>query len=96
MFYGREENIDTFIASVRYMAWGGDCYNYGLLAGGWLDIVIEAQMNFYDFAALVPVVEGAGGFIGDWAGNPLRADSDGSVIALGDKDLLNDALKALS
>lgn len=75
--------------------YGGDCYNYGLLASGHVDIVCEAGLKLYDYAALVPVVEGAGGVMSDWAGNPLDAGSDGTVIALGDPARLEDVLEAM-
>ena len=77
------------------IVYGGDCYNYGLLAGGHLDIVCEAGLSIYDYAALVPVVEGAGGTMSDWQGNPLDAQSDGTVIALGDPAQLEDVLEAM-
>ena len=41
--------------------YGGDNHNYGLLASGHLDLVVEAGLKTYDWAALVPVVMGAGG-----------------------------------
>lgn len=75
--------------------YGGDCYSYGLLAAGHIDIVIEAGLALHDYAALVPVVEGAGGHMCDWRGDPLHAGSDGSVIALGDPARLDDVLEAL-
>lgn len=75
--------------------YGGDCYNYGLLASGHVDIVIEAGLKLHDFAALVPVVEGAGGHISDWNGEPLTAASDGKVLALGEPARLDDVLEAL-
>lgn len=77
------------------IVYGGDCYNYGLLASGTLDIVCEAGMALHDYAALVPVVEGAGGTMSDWQGNPLDANSDGTVLALGDPARLEDVLEAL-
>lgn len=77
------------------IVYGGDCYNYGLLAGGHLDIVCEQGLEIYDYAALVPVVEGAGGTVSDWQGNPLDADSDGTIIALGDPARLEDVLDAM-
>ncbi|MAY20499.1 MAG: histidinol-phosphatase [Erythrobacteraceae bacterium] len=77
------------------IVYGGDCYNYGLLAGGHLDIVCEQGLEIYDYAALVPVVEGAGGTVSDWQGNPLDADSDGTIIALGDPARLDDVLEAM-
>jgi inositol-phosphate phosphatase / L-galactose 1-phosphate phosphatase / histidinol-phosphatase len=79
----------------RRLIWGGDCYNYGLLASGHIDIVVEAGLKIHDFAALIPVVEGAGGMMCDWSGEPLNADSEGHVIALGDPARLEDVLEAM-
>ncbi len=81
------------------IVYGGDCYNYGLLAGGHLDVICEAGLAIYDYAALVPVVEGAGGTMSDWMGNPLDAESaakgGADVIALGDPARLEDVLEAM-
>lgn len=76
--------------------YGGDCINYGLLASGYIDVVIESGLKLHDFAALVPVIEGAGGLLTDWRGEPLRQGSDGTVLALGDRRLLAPCLEALS
>jgi histidinol phosphatase-like enzyme (inositol monophosphatase family) len=67
--------------------YGGDCHNYGLVASGHLDAVVEASLKLHDWAALVPVIEGAGGAITDWEGAPLTQSSTGRVIATGDKTL---------
>ena len=75
--------------------YGGDCYNYGLLASGHLDIVCESGLMLHDFAALVPVVEGAGGRMCDWNGDPLTADSEGHVLAIGDPARAEEVLEAL-
>jgi histidinol phosphatase-like enzyme (inositol monophosphatase family) len=80
----------------RRMVWGGDCYNYALLASGHVDLVCEAGLKLHDFAALVPVVEGAGGTMADWNGEPLHAASEGHVIALGDPARLEDVVEALA
>jgi fructose-1,6-bisphosphatase/inositol monophosphatase family enzyme len=74
---------------------GGDCYNYGLLAAGHVDLVIEQGLKLFDFAALVPVVEGAGGRMCDWQGRDLDADSTGEVVAAGDPRLLDSVLPLL-
>ena len=79
----------------KRMVMGGDCYNYALLASGHLDVVCEAGLKLHDFAALVPVVEGAGGTMCDWNGDPLHAGSDGHVLALGDPARLEDVVAAL-
>ncbi|WP_267395689.1 MULTISPECIES: inositol monophosphatase family protein [unclassified Sphingomonas] len=75
--------------------YGGDCYNYGLLASGYLDVVAESGLQLYDYAALVPVVEGAGGRMCDWNGDPLTATSTGHVLAIGDPARTDDVLEAL-
>jgi inositol-phosphate phosphatase / L-galactose 1-phosphate phosphatase / histidinol-phosphatase len=80
----------------KRLIWGGDCYNYALLASGHIDIVVEAGLKLHDLAALVPVVEGAGGMMCDWSGEPLNAGSAGDVIALGDPARLEDVIEALA
>jgi histidinol phosphatase-like enzyme (inositol monophosphatase family) len=93
-----DEEHDAYLrvaADARDAVWGGDCYNYGAVASGWLDGVIEANLKLHDFAALVPVVEGAGGILRDWHGRRLDAESDGRVIALGDATLLDAVLERL-
>ncbi len=80
----------------RRIVYGGDCYNYGLVASGHVDLVVEAGLKLHDFAALIPVVEGAGGTMCDWAGDPLNSESAGNVIALGDPARLEDVVEALN
>ena len=77
------------------VSYGGDGYAYGLLALGQIDVIAEATMQVWDWAALVPVVEGAGGRVTDWAGAPLRRDGPGQVLAVGDPGLLGPAIAAL-
>ena len=80
----------------KRMMMGGDCYNYGLLASGHIDVVCEANLKLHDWAALVPVIEGAGGTVCDWNGDPLHAGSDGHVLALGDPARLEEVIAALA
>jgi myo-inositol-1(or 4)-monophosphatase len=82
-------------AAARRVTWGGDCYAYGLLALGLLDVVAESTMQPWDWAALVPVVEGAGGRVTGWNGRPLTLESDGRVLAVGDPALLPEAVGLL-
>ena len=85
MFTGEwEKRHEALTQRVKLFRWGGDCYAYGLLASGHVDLVVENSLKLYDFAALVPVVKGAGGLITDWQGNELDINSDGSVLAAGD------------
>ncbi|MFT8720227.1 histidinol-phosphatase [Acetobacter sp.] len=79
----------------KRMSWGGDCYAYGLLASGHIDIVAECAMKPWDWAALLPVVEGAGGRVTNWNGESLTADGDGTVLAVGNPALLDAAVTCL-
>ena len=96
MFGGAMHRFERLAGRVRRVSWGGDCYAYGLLALGQIDIIAERDMKPWDWAALVPIVEGAGGRVTDWAGRTLTYDSPGDVLAVGDPTLLNAAVAALA
>ncbi|MEM9469759.1 MAG: histidinol-phosphatase [Pseudomonadota bacterium] len=78
-----------------FYVWGGDCYSFGLLASGYLDIAIESHLSTYDYAALPPIIEGAGGHMCDWDGKPVTIHSDGRILALGDIALKDEILEIL-
>jgi histidinol phosphatase-like enzyme (inositol monophosphatase family) len=86
------DRVSSQAAMRRY---GGDCYSYGLLASGHIDAVIEMNLQPYDFMALVPVTEGAGGVITDWQGGRLHLGSDGHVVAAATPELHAEILEAL-
>jgi inositol-phosphate phosphatase/L-galactose 1-phosphate phosphatase/histidinol-phosphatase len=81
--------------AVKLFRWGGDCYAYGLLASGHVDLVVENDLKLYDFAALVPVIAGAGGIVTDWRGRPVDMTSDGSILAAGDRAVHQAAARIL-
>ncbi len=93
---GDRAGFERLRATARRVTWGGDCYAYGLLALGLVDIVCEATMKPWDWAALVPIVAGAGGCVTGWRGEPLTLDSEGRVLALGDAALLPEAVALLA
>jgi len=80
---------------VKLPMYGGDCYAYGLVASGFADLVIEAGLKVYDYAAIVPIVEGAGGTLTDWQGRALDLSSDGRVVVAGDARVHAQALALL-
>ncbi len=97
MFVGSDDAaFDRLRRSCRGVVYGADCYAYGLLANGTVDVVCEASTKPYDYCALVPVVRGAGGVISDWAGQPLGLGSDGRVLAAGDAAAHAAALQILA
>src|ERR1700736_1256657 len=81
--FNKEERqrFESLSARAALRRFGGDCYLYGMLAGGHCDLVIEVQLKPHDFMAVIPIVEGAGGRISDWRGAPLGIGSDGRVVA---------------
>ncbi|MCC9620951.1 histidinol-phosphatase [Thalassospira sp. MA62] len=79
----------------RVPMYGVDAYAYGLTALGLADTVVEFGLQPYDFCALVPVVEGAGGVVTDWAGKPITIDSAGDVVASGDAHCHQDVLATI-
>ena len=98
--YFSQHDGDHFMALAaktahKKMLFGGDCYNYALLASGHIDIVVEAGLKLHDFAALVPIIIGSGGMMSDWSGEPVHAESNGHIIAVGDPARLDDVLEAL-
>lgn len=82
-------------AAVRLPMFGSDCYAYGLLAMGFADLIVEASLAPYDWMALVPVIEAAGGRITDWQGRALVLGSPGQVVAAGDPRVHDAALALL-
>ncbi len=83
------------VKACRYPVYGGDGYLYGQVAAGWLDIVVEEGLKLHDYAALAPVIIGAGGVMTDWQGEPLRLGSAGRVLAAGNAALHAQVLPAL-
>jgi histidinol phosphatase-like enzyme (inositol monophosphatase family) len=78
----------------RLTRYGGDCYAYCMLASGFVDVVIEANLKPYDIVALVPIIEGAGGVVTNWEGGPAAAG--GRIIAAGDLRVHEEAMKLLA
>ncbi|MGE3143041.1 MAG: histidinol-phosphatase [Hyphomonadaceae bacterium] len=83
--------------------YGYDCYAYAMVAAGGLDAVIESRLGPWDAAALIPVIEGAGGAVTDWRGQAVwrqewfqRRDGRGQVLAAGDRSVQADILPLLA
>jgi inositol-phosphate phosphatase/L-galactose 1-phosphate phosphatase/histidinol-phosphatase len=82
--------------AVKLTRFGADCYAYGLLAAGFIDLVLEADLKPYDFCPMVPIVEGAGGLATDWRGTPLDLASEGRALIAGDRRTHEAALALLA
>jgi inositol-phosphate phosphatase/L-galactose 1-phosphate phosphatase/histidinol-phosphatase len=82
--------------SVKVTTTGSDCYNYGLLASGYIDLIAERLTAPHDYLPLVKIIEGAGGVITDWDGNKLVDNQKHVyVLAAASKELHQLALEKL-
>lgn len=72
-----------------------DCYPHALLAAGYIDAVVDYDLKPYDFLALGPVIEGAGGVLTDWQGQALRLEYEGPVVAAATPELHEQLLSVL-
>jgi histidinol phosphatase-like enzyme (inositol monophosphatase family) len=82
-----QNKLETLRQNVHITSFGGDCYQFGLLAAGHLDIILECGLALHDFAALIPVIQGSGGVITDWSGHPLGTGSTGDVLVCANREL---------
>ncbi|HEY5211326.1 MAG TPA: histidinol-phosphatase [Stellaceae bacterium] len=96
MFGADRPAFDRLSRAVKATRFGADCYAYAQVASGFIDLVVEADLKPYDYCALVPVIDGAGGAITDWQGKPLGLHSDGRVVASGDSRLAAQARAVLN
>jgi histidinol phosphatase-like enzyme (inositol monophosphatase family) len=80
--------------SVRMSRFGGDCYIFGPLALGFVDLIVESSLHHWDVAALIPIVEGAGGIITNWQGGSCARG--GQILAAADDRVHGQAMQLLA
>lgn len=80
--------------AVRLTRYGLDALAYARLAAGHLDLVIESGLKRHDWAALVPVVRGAGGVVGNWQGGGNL--SEGAIVAAATRQLFDEAVALIA
>lgn len=78
----------------KLVRFGLDAYSYALLAAGHLDIAMDAALQIYDIAALIPIVKGAGGVVGSWTGDDVNRG--GNVICANSAPMLDMAIAAMA
>ena len=88
--------FDAVTEAANERRFGIDCYAYGMLASGYIDVVMEANMKIADTMALIAIVEGSNGVISDWYGNPITLESDGTVLATANQDLHTECLNTIA
>ncbi len=80
-------------AAARLARLGCDAYAYAMLAAGRIDLVAESGLKVWDWSALVPVIEAAGGAVTNWRGD--TPDGSGQILAVGDVGIRDQALVTL-
>jgi len=97
-FFNPEERlaVDRLTNAVKSRRYGGtDCYHYGMVASGWTDMVCE-KLSVYEYGAMVPIIENAGGIMTDWGGLPLNGIEYRQVLASSNLSIHTDAVAILS
>lgn len=72
-------------AATRWTIYGGGCMAFAQIASGRTDVSVDVSFDVFDYLALVPIIEGAGGVITDWQGEPLTLASGDRLITAGDR-----------
>ena len=86
--------LEGLSGTARLTRYGADCYGYCQLAAGHIDVIVEPGLQIYDIAALIPIIEGAGGIVTTWEGTP--AIEGGDIVACGDERLHREVLALIS
>jgi myo-inositol-1(or 4)-monophosphatase len=94
MFKGAARaRFEALTARCLMHRYGGDCYNYAMLAAGFIDLVVEDGLKPFDIVPVIPILEGAGCVVTDWTGRPPLAG--GAVVAAATRELHAQALEML-
>ena len=88
--------LERMKRATRFAVYGGSCMFYAQIASGRVDICIDVGFKAWDYMALIPVVEGAGGIFTDWQGQAAGLHTGSQYIASGDPRVHEQALKVLA
>lgn len=93
-FFNESERpaFEALRARTQWRIYGGSCFSYGLMASGRTDVAIDTGFSIHDYAPYKPILEGAGGVVTDWEGNPITIRTGRRILAAGDPARHRDAL----
>lgn len=91
---GHQARLDRLAGAVRHLRWDADAYFHCMVAAGQLGVSLDTGLQAYDIAALVPIIEGAGGIVTTWSGESAAAGGD--IVATGNRTLHDQVLKLLA
>jgi fructose-1,6-bisphosphatase/inositol monophosphatase family enzyme len=90
---GAQRSFDRLASACLLDRYGGDCYNYAMLAAGFVDIIAEAGLKPFDIVPLLPMLEQSGCVVSSWDGGSVLAG--GNVVAAASAELHAEALAVL-
>ncbi len=80
-------------ARTKATLYGSDCFAFIMAAMGYIDIVVEANLERYDIVPLLPIIKGAGALATQWNGE--SATQAGNIIVTPYETILNEAQTCL-
>jgi histidinol phosphatase-like enzyme (inositol monophosphatase family) len=97
-FYSESESLalHTMRDATLWRIYGGAALSYGRLAEGRLHMSMDSGLQIYDFAPFRPIIEGAGGIITDWNGEPITLASGPRILAAADTKQHQEALSLIA
>jgi histidinol-phosphatase len=75
--YGKADAWNRLVRQTYARVGWSDAYGYLLVATGRLEAMLDPVMNPWDAGPFVPILREAGGYFGDWHGNPTLHAGEG-------------------
>ena len=92
----RQAAFGALYEAVKERRYGGDCYSTGLVASGFIDLHVECGLKPFDYMALAPIIEAAGGIATTWSGEPLTLESGDTFIGAASRSVHAETVALLS
>ena len=90
------DRVDAVVDAARWTIVSRDSYLFGLIASGRLDGFVIDAMNLYDYAGVIPVIEGAGGVVVGADGKPAGLEPPEIMIFAANSTLADEIASILS
>ncbi len=74
---GKQAAWERLASRAYFRAGWSDAYGYLLAATGRVEVMLDPIMEPYDCGPFVPILKEAGGYFGDWHGNPTIFGREG-------------------
>jgi len=92
----RRSAFGSLYEAVKERRYGGDCYSTGLVASGYIDLHVECGLKPFDYMALAPIIQAAGGIATTWSGEPLTLESGDTFVGAASRPVHEAAVALLT